>query len=118
MPRKEKRTRSAAAGAIAVRAQVARAVRIISFVLAAILALGALLVVLKANVNQDNVIVQFITDVADAVSGPFSRTNGIFDFGGKNGDAKNALVNWGIAAIVWLVIGRVISTLVAPKTSR
>jgi hypothetical protein len=87
-------------------------------VLAAILALGAVLVVLRDNVNEQNAIVKFITDVADAVSGPFSRDNGIFDFSGKNATAKNALVNWGIAAIVYLVIGRVLAGLIAPKSTR
>ena len=51
--------------------------------------------------------VKLITDVADAISGPFSRDNGIFDFTGKNAESKNALLNWGIAAIVYLLIGRV-----------
>ncbi len=102
----------------AVRSTIARVVRIVFAVLAAILALGAVLVVLRDNVNEQNAIVKFITDVADAVSGPFSRDNGIFDFSGKNATAKNALVNWGIAAIVYLVIGRVLAGLIAPKSTR
>jgi hypothetical protein len=102
----------------AVRSTIARVVRIVFAVLAAILALGAVLVVLRDNVNEQNAIVKFITDVADAVSGPFSRDNGIFDFSGKNATAKNALVNWGIAAIVYLVIGRLLAGLIAPKSAR
>ena len=80
--------------------------RIVFAMLAAILALGALLVVLRGNINEDNAVVKFITDIADAISGPFSLDDGIFDFTGKNAEAKNALLNWGIAAIVYLVIGR------------
>ncbi len=102
----------------AVRAQVARVVRIVFTVLAAILALGAVLIVLRSNINEQNSIVKLITDVAEAVSGPFSRTNGIFDFSGKNAVPKNALLNWGLAAIVYLVLGRVISGLIAPKGGR
>jgi hypothetical protein len=102
----------------AIRSKVARAVRIVFTVLAGILALGAVLVVLGDNVNEQNAIVQFVTDVADAVSGPFSREDGIFSFTGKNAEAKNALVNWGIAAIVYLVIGRVLAGLIAPRSSR
>jgi hypothetical protein len=102
----------------AVRSTIARVVRIFFAVLAAILALGAVLVVLRDNVNEQNAIVKFITDVADAISGPFSRDDGIFDFSGKNATAKNALVNWGIAAIVYLVIGRVLAALIAPKGTR
>ncbi len=93
-------------------------VRIVFGVLATILALGAVLVVLRSNINQDNSIVKFITDVADAVSGPFSRDDGIFDFSGKNAVAKNALLNWGIAAIVYLVVGRLLANVITPKSGR
>ena len=114
-PRRAKRGQ---AGVNALRAQLARLIRIVFGVLAAILALGALLVVLRSNINEDNAVVQFITDVADAISGPFSLQDGVFDFSGKNATAKNALLNWGIAAVVYLVIGRVLSNLVAPKGVR
>jgi hypothetical protein len=111
---KERKTRSSVNQA-QIRSQASRAVRIIFGVLATILALGAVLVVLRNNVNEQNSIVEFITNVADAVSGPFSRTDGIFDFTGKNAVAKNALLNWGIAAIVYLVIGRLLANAIAPK---
>ncbi len=101
-----------------IRAQVASLVRMVFVALAAILALGAVLVVLRNSVNEQNSIVEFITGVADAVSGPFSRDNGIFDFSGKNAVAKNALVNWGIAAVVYLLIGRLLANLIAPKAGR
>jgi hypothetical protein len=101
----------------AVRSQAARVVKIVFTVLAVILALGAILVVLRNNINEQNTIVKFITDVADAVSGPFSLKDGIFAFTGKNAMPKNALANWGIAAIVYLVIGRVLSNAIAPKSS-
>lgn len=99
----------------AVRSQVARVVRILFIVLAVILALGALLVVLRDSVNEQNTIVKLVTDVAEAISGPFSREDGVFNFSGKNAVEKNALVNWGIAAIVYLVLGRVLAGLIEPK---
>lgn len=99
----------------ALRHQLARVVRIVFTVLAAILAVGAILVVLRDNVNDQNTIVRFVLDVGDAISGPFSRDNGIFDFSGENAAAKNALVNWGIAAVVYLVLGRVLSGVIAPR---
>ena len=102
----------------AVRTQVARVVRIVFIVLAVVLALGALLVVLRDSVNEQNSIVKLVTDIADAVSGPFSKDDGIFDFSGKNAVAKNALLNWGIAAIVYLVLGRVIAGVVGPRGKR
>ena len=102
----------------AIRARVARAVRIVFGVLATILALGALLVVLRSNINEDNSVVRLITDTADAISGPFSRDEGIFSFEGKNAVAKNALLNWGIAAIVYLLIGRFLASAIGPKSTR
>ncbi len=106
------------AGQALIRTKAARVVRIVFGVLAAILALGAVLVVLRNNINEQNSVVQLITNVADAVSGPFSRDNGIFDFTGKNAVAKNALLNWGIAAIVYLILGRLLANAIAPKSSR
>lgn len=101
-----------------VRMQVARVVRIVFGVLAAILAIGALLVVLRANINQDNPVVKFVTDVADGISGPFSRDNGVFDFGGKHAESKNVLLNWGLAAIIYLLIGRFLAQAIEPKRTR
>ncbi len=98
-----------------VRVKAAKAVRIIFGVLAAILAIGAVLVVLHANINESNSLVKFIEDTAEAISGPFSRTDGIFHFTGKNAVSKNALLNWGIAAVVYLLIGRVLANLIEPK---
>ena len=114
----EDRKRRPGATQNAIRSKVARAVRIVFGVLAAILALGAVLVVLRSNINESNSIVKFITDVADAISGPFSRDDGIFDFTGKNAASKNALLNWGIAAVVYLLIGRFLAGAIEPKTAR
>jgi len=117
-PSDNDRKRSHDATQYAIRAQIARAVRVVFGVLAAILALGALLVVLRDNINESNAVVKLITDVADAISGPFSRDDGIFDFTGKNAESKNALLNWGIAAIVYLLIGRFLANAIAPKSTR
>jgi hypothetical protein len=111
-----KRQQDAAKNAVLTR--LARVWRIVFGVLAAILALGALLVVLRDNINESNSVVKLILDVADAISGPFSRDDGIFDFTGKNAESKNALLNWGIAAIVYLVIGRFGGNAIAPKSTR
>ena len=77
------------------------------------LAIGALLVALDAN--QGNGLVSFVLDGADTVDlGVFSRVEGIKDFGKPNADVKNALVNWGMAAVVWLVAGRVLDRIIRP----
>jgi hypothetical protein len=84
------------------------------FVLAALfLAVGALLVALDANTG--NGLVTFVLDGADAVDlGVFSVDNGIMKFTGENADTKNALFNWGLGAVVWLVVGRILDRVVRP----
>jgi hypothetical protein len=114
----EDRKRRQDATQYAIRSKIARIWRIVFGVLATILALGALLVVLRDNINQDNAVVKLITDIADTISGPFSKDDGIFDFTGKNAESKNALLNWGIAAIVYLLIGRFGGNAIAPKGTR
>ncbi|MGN6574641.1 MAG: hypothetical protein ACTHKG_03040 [Nocardioides sp.] len=99
-------------GVRGVRTKVASAVWLVAVVCALFLAVGALLVALKAN--QDNPIVAFILDGADLLDGPFNRKNGIFTFDGKSGETQSALVNWGIAAIVYLVVGKVLDRLIRP----
>ena len=84
------------------------------FVLAALfLAVGALLIALDAN--RDNQLVHFVLEGADRVDlGVFSKDDGIKTFSGSNAETKNALFNWGIGAIAWLVVGRIIDRIVKP----
>ena len=101
------------AGANLVRPRLASLVWLIAVVCALFLAVGALLIALKAN--QDNAIVAFVLDVADRLDlGVFSREQGIFTFDGKNAETKNALVNWGIGAIAYLVAGKVLDRIIRP----
>ena len=60
---------------------------------------------------------KFVLNFADAFDGPFSRKNGIFEFHGENATTKDAVVNWGIAAIVYLAIGRYLQRLLAPRST-
>ncbi|MDQ6686797.1 MAG: hypothetical protein M3Z50_04175 [Actinomycetota bacterium] len=99
-----------------VRGQLARLVRLVFWVLALFLAVGALLVALRHNVHTSNPIVKFVLNVADTIDGPFSRNNGVFVFHGKHSVTKNAVVNWGLAAVVYLIIGRVLERLIAPRS--
>lgn len=101
-----------------IRDTMAKILRVVFLVFAVVLALGAFLVAAHDNVSQDNSLVKFVLNFADTIDGPFSRHNGIFDFHGKNGDTKDAVVNWGIAAIVYLAIGRYLQRLLAPKSTR
>jgi hypothetical protein len=103
----------AKAGANLVRLRLAQLVWLVCVLAALVLAIGALLVALKAN--KDNDLVQWVLDAADKLDlSVFDRDNGIKDFTGKNAEIKEALLNWGLAAIVWLVAGRIIDRIIRP----
>ena len=96
-----------------VRVQVARVVWLVFVVCALFLAVGALLVALDANTR--NSLVKFVLDGADVVDlDVFSRHNGIKDFTGDGAGTKNALFNWGIGAVAYLVVGRILDRLIRP----
>ena len=99
-------------GADAIRNRIAAVIWLVAVVCALFLAVGALLIALDAN--QNNVVVQFVLDGAGLLDGPFSRQNGVFTFEGSNAATKNALVNWGIAAIAYLVVGKIIDRIIRP----
>ena len=84
------------------------------FVVAALfLAVGALLIALDAN--RDNDLVKFVLGGADRVDlGIFSKDNGIKQFHGADADTKNALFNWGIGAAAWLFVGRILDRVIRP----
>jgi hypothetical protein len=97
----------------AVRTRVAQLLWLACVGCALFLAAGALTYALDAN--PDNALVEFIRNVADVVDlGVFNLENGIKEFVGKNSDTKNALVNWGLAAVFWLVLGRILERVVRP----
>jgi hypothetical protein len=89
------------AGAAVARASLARAVMLLASAIALVLVLGILLVVLEAN--RSNELVQFVRDAAGFLAGPF---DGLFTL--DSNKAEKA-VNWGIAAVVWLALGRLVS---------
>jgi hypothetical protein len=96
-----------------IRLRVSQVVWLAAVVCALFLAVGALLIALDANL--DNALVSFVIDVADAVDlDVFSRGNGIFTFTGADAATKNALTNWGLAAIGYLVVGRILERLIRP----
>jgi hypothetical protein len=91
-----------AGGAVA-RASLARFVLLVATAVALVLILGIVLVLLKANPSND--IVQAVRDAASFLAGPF---DGLFKL--DNNRVEKA-VNWGIAAVVWYAVGRVIARL-------
>ena len=105
----------AKAGAEFVRLRIAQLVWLVCVLAALVLAAGALLIALQDSVNRSNDLVQFVLDAADQLDfGVFDRTDGVFGFDGKNAETKDALLNWGIAAVVWLIGGRIVDRIVRP----
>ena len=100
-------------GGAALRVRLAQVIWLAAVVCALFLAVGALLIALDAN--QDNALVKLVLDVADAVDlDVFSRDNGIFTFDGQDAATKSALANWGLGAVAYLVVGRILERIVRP----
>lgn len=94
------------AGAVgSVMLLVARIVRLVVGVIVLLIVAGILLRVLGANMS--NSVVKDINDAAKFFVGPF---DGIFSLS----NAKVAIaVNWGIGALVYLIVGGFIASLIA-----
>jgi hypothetical protein len=95
------------AGAALARASLARAVILAATAVALVLVIGILLVVLEANRSND--IVQVVRDAATFLAGPF---DGLFTL--DSNKAEKA-VNWGLAAVVWYALGRLIARLLVRR---
>ena len=80
-------------------------VRLVGAGVALILVAGIVLVVLGAN--QSNELVQAIHDAAKFLAGPFDN---LFDL--KRHKVEVA-VNWGVAAVVWYALAKLLARLVA-----
>ena len=89
---------------------IARIVRLLVTIVVAIIVAAIVLRVLSAN--PSNVIVRDIHDVAKTLVGPF---NNLFSIS----NAKLAIVvNWGIAAVVYAIVGGFIARLIARAAPR
>lgn len=98
-----------------IRDTMAKILRVVFLLFSVVLALGAFLIAARDNVSQTNDLVRFVKAMGDAIDGPFSRTDGIFTFTGENAETKDAVVNWGLAALVYLAIGRYLQHLLGPR---
>jgi hypothetical protein len=96
-----------------VRLVLSQLLWLLFLVAALFLAVGALLIAVDAN--RDNDLVRFVLAGADRVDlGIFAKDNGIKQFHGDDAETKNALFNWGLGAAVWLFVGRLLDRLVRP----
>ena len=98
--RRERRRGAGARGFATGAGLLGRALRLVVSIVVLVIVAGIVLVLLKANAS--NSIVSQVHDWARSLAGPF---DGIFSFH----DARVAIaVNWGIAAIVYLIVGGLI----------
>ena len=105
------RKRETTTVATKIRARLAQLIWLVCALAALVLAVGALLIALDAN--RSNALVEFVLRTADVLDlGVFSRKDGIKQFDGQGAQVKNALLNWGLGAIAWLVVGRLVSKLI------
>jgi hypothetical protein len=88
------------------RLGLARVVGAIAAIVTLILIAGIVLVLLKAN--QSNDVVAAVRDAAGWLAGPF---DGMFSFDKQRTEIA---VNWGVAAAVWFVVGRLLARVIAP----
>lgn len=86
---------------------VARAVRLITAFIVGVVVLGILLVLLEAN--RTNGLVDLILDVGEFFVEPFDN---IFKLDSRK---ENVFVNWGIAALIYALIGALVVRLLARR---
>ncbi len=108
--RRQRRSDGTGAGGFAMGGGLlARIVNLVVSVIVLIIVAGILLVLLKANAS--NSIVSEVHDWARSLAGPF---DGIFSF--RNAHTAIA-VNWGIAAVVYSLVGGLIGQLLGRPSS-
>ena len=96
-----------------VRGIVARTVWVICMTLALILATAAFSFALDANDKND--LVQLVRDLANAFDLTFfDLDNPVKEFTGENKPVKDALFNYGICAVVYLIMGRFLERIIRP----
>jgi hypothetical protein len=89
---------------------LARSIRVIVGVVVAVIVVGIVLRLLSAN--PPNVIVSDIHDAAQALVGPFRN---VFSLGTPK---ASLAASWGLAAIVYLIVARLLAGLVARPALR
>jgi hypothetical protein len=96
-----------------IRTIVARVVWGIFLVFGLVMAGAALLIALDAN--EKNSLVDFVRAFARAIDlGIFDLSAPIREFTGDNKETKEALLSYGLGAVFYLVVGRVLERVIQP----
>ena len=91
---------------MAARRALARIISLITAIVVGVIVLGIVLVLLKAN--PENAIVDALRDAAKYMSKPFDA---IFEMDKRRTEIA---VNWGIAAVVYGLVGGLLARVVSP----
>lgn len=95
------------------RSFVSRAIWVVCLSLALILATAAFSYALDANENNE--LVQLVRDLANTFDlGYFDLDKPVKEFNDPNSNVKNALFNYGLAAVAYLIVGRFLERLIRP----
>jgi hypothetical protein len=89
---------------------VARIIRTVASLVALVIAIGIILRVLSANPH--NTIVSDIHDAGQWLVGPFKNVFSV------KGAKLNLALNWGLALVVYLIVGHLLASLIARLTPR
>lgn len=96
-----------------VRGDVARIVWVVFLAIALFLAAAAFSYALDANAA--NPLVKFVRQVADACDlGWFDLKNPVWQAKDPNALTKTALANYGVAAVLYMVVGRALERVIRP----
>jgi O-antigen/teichoic acid export membrane protein len=90
-----------------VRDRIATVVWLVGVLAALVLAIGALLWAVRAN--KDNTLVSTVLSIAGAIDGPFWPIVNLHDA------TANHLVNWGLAAVFFVVVARIADWVIRPR---
>lgn len=86
---------------------VASVVWLVAVTAALILAVGSLLIALKAD--PDDAMVDWVLDAANRIDWFFWK---VFEMKDRT---KNHLANWGLAAVSYLIVGRIADRIIRPR---
>lgn len=100
---RRERTTTRGSGGLGARLAIARLITTVAAIVAAIIVAGIVLVLLKANPSND--IVDAVRETARFFAGPFDA---IFELERRRPEIA---LNWGIAAVVYLTVARLIAKL-------
>ena len=97
--------------AVRIRGIVARVAWAVFLTIALILAVAAFSFALDAN--EKNTLVKAVRGLADVFDlGLFDRENPVWQAQGANAEVKTVLANYGLAAVGYLVVGRIVERVI------